>query len=83
MGDDFIIKIQILEEKNSFYFITFNFFKSFYYSINLKRQSGHSGFRPDTSSLVTIDLQTFTDQFYSKCLTRFCQENSKCFHTFI
>ena len=38
----------------SFNFIFNTFFKSYYCSINLKRQSEHSGLCPDTSSLVSI-----------------------------
>ena len=40
------------KKKSSFYFISFIFFMYYCCSINLKRQSEHSGLRPDTSSLV-------------------------------
>ena len=51
----FIKKIEILEEKKfSFCFISIIFFKCYDCSINLKRQSEHSGLRPDTSSLVSF-----------------------------
>ena len=50
-GDDFHKKFQILEKKISFFF-TFNF--SMLLLLHLKRQSEHSGLRPDTSSLVVI-----------------------------
>ena len=53
-GDDFHKKLQILEKKISFNFIAFNFFIGYYCSINIKRQSEHSGLRLDTSSLVII-----------------------------
>ena len=39
-------------KKNSLYFISFIFLMYYCCSINLKRQSEHSGLRPDTSSLV-------------------------------
>ena len=41
-------------KKKKFHFILFRLIFLCYYccSINLKRQSEHSGFRPDTSSLV-------------------------------
>ena len=57
-GMFFIKKFQILEKKFSFYFITFSFF-CYYCTINLKRQSEHSGLRPDTSSLVFFGISTF------------------------
>ena len=47
----FIKKNQILQKKILFCFITFIFF-CYYCSINLIRQSEHSGLRPDTSNLV-------------------------------
>ena len=52
----FIKKISNFGKKYSFYFISLNFL--FYYCcpINLKRQSEHSGLRPDTSSLVFFYL---------------------------
>ena len=41
--------------KKKFHFILFHLIFLFYYcSINFKRQSEHSGLRPDTSSLVTF-----------------------------
>ena len=58
---DFIKKFQILE---IFFFIFFYyiFFLCYYCSINLKRQSEHSGLCPDTSSLVFFfDLLSFID----------------------
>ena len=39
----------------SFYFITINF-SCYYCSIDLKRQSEHSGLRPDTSNLVRLKV---------------------------
>ena len=56
VGMIFIKKFQILEKKISFYFISLNFLCYYYCSINVKRQSEHSGLRPDTSSLVSIAL---------------------------
>ena len=52
-GDDFYLKFSNLKKKFvfSFCFVTFNFLM-LYCSINLKRQSEHSGLRPDTSDLV-------------------------------
>ena len=44
-GDDFHKKFQILD----FFFLHFN-----HILLNIKRQSEHSGLRPDTSSLVCI-----------------------------
>ena len=44
--------IFIKKFKFSIYFITFNFFIGYNCSINIKRQSEHSGLCPDTSSLV-------------------------------
>ena len=52
-GDDFHKNFQILEKKIDFVLFHW-FFKCFYCSINLKRQSEHSGLRFDTSSLVVI-----------------------------
>ena len=50
-GDDFIKKIQILEF--FFHLVLFHLiFRCYYCSTNLKRQSEHSGLRPDTSSPV-------------------------------
>ena len=55
MGDDFHKKlISNLRKKNSFHFISFNFLCYYCCSINLKRQSEHSGLRPGTSSLVLV-----------------------------
>ena len=65
-GDDFVKKIQILEFFFSFYFITLTFL-CYYCSINLKRQSEHSGLRPDTSSLVYWNK---TDSSKSVCANR-------------
>ena len=48
-------------KKNSFYFISFNFLCYYCCSINLKRQSEHSGLRPDTSSLVVVFAATNFD----------------------
>ena len=64
-GDDFHKKFQNLEKKISFNFITFNFFIGYYCSINIKRQSEHSGLR-----LIRAVLFTFIDadrntHFYS------------------
>ena len=50
----FIKNLQILEEKNFILFYFILFFSCYYCSINLKRQSEHSGLRPDTSSLVCL-----------------------------
>ena len=58
-GDNFHKKIQILEKKFSFFFISFNFLCYYCCSINLKRQSEPSGLRPDTSSLVIIYFGLF------------------------
>ena len=54
VGGDFHKQFQILEEKKfSILFCVIEFFNVIYYcSKNLKRHSEHSGFRPDTSSLV-------------------------------
>ena len=57
-GDDFFTKNLNFKKKKLFYVITFNFL-IVYSSINLKRQSEHSGLRLDTSSLVKYY------QFYS------------------
>ena len=57
--DDFLKKSQILEENNSFYFITF-IVLCYYGSINLKRQSEHSGFCPESLYGVC------GDDFYKK-----------------
>ena len=47
-------------KKNSFYFSYIQFFFSYYCcSIDLKRQSEHSGLRPDTSSLVSFVWKKF------------------------
>ena len=45
--------------KKSFHFILFQLIFLCYYccSINLKRQSEHSGLRPDTSSLVLFAIK--------------------------
>ena len=58
-GMIFFKKFQILEKKFSFYFISFNFLCFYCCSINLKRQSEHSGLRPDTSSLVLFAYSLF------------------------
>ena len=59
-GDDFHKKFQILEK----IFILFHLiFLCFYCcSINVKRQSEHSGLRPDTSSLVGLGLEPIAIQ---------------------
>ena len=44
-----------LKKKMSFCVISFNFFKCYYCSINLRRQSEHSGICPDTISLVFFE----------------------------
>ena len=68
-GDDFHKKFQILEKKIPFWFI---FFKCYYCSINLNRQSEHSGLRPDTSILVVILASTI---LLPSCVTyqHFCK----------
>ena len=54
-GDDFYIKFQILEKKNSLFLLIQLFFLCYYCcSINLKRQWEHSALRPDTSVLVVF-----------------------------
>ena len=53
MGDDFIKKNSNFRIFFSFHFVLLTF-SCYYYSINLKRQSEHSGLRPDMSSLVSI-----------------------------
>ena len=50
----FIKNFKFWKKKISFYFISFNFLCYYCCSINLKRQSEHSGLRPDSSSLVII-----------------------------
>ena len=60
MGDYFHKKSQI--NKKSFLMIHL-IFSSHYCSIDLKRQSEHSGLRPDTSSLVQLQDQQ-TNSFY-------------------
>ena len=62
-GMIFIKKFQILEKKISFYFISFNFLILLLLLINLKRQSEHSGLRPDTSSLVNFENIFFINEF--------------------
>ena len=67
-GDDFHKKFQILEKK-IFFFILFyflEFLKCYYCSINLKRQSEHSGLRPDTSSLVAISTEWLAEHFFDE-----------------
>ena len=69
-GDDFHIEFEIFGE--SFFFILFNyflFFKCYYSSVNLKRQSEHSGLCPDTSSLVSVCF-TLKLNFYILSLNR-------------
>ena len=51
-GDDFHKKNSNFRKKILFDFFFQGIFKCYYCSINLKRQSEHSGLRPDTSSLV-------------------------------
>ena len=53
-GMIFIKKFQILEKKFSFYFFHLIFLCYNCCSINLKKQSEHSGLRPVTSSLVSL-----------------------------
>ena len=60
-GMIFIKKFQILEKEIFILFYFVYFFKCYYCSINQKRQSEHSGFRPDTSSLVRIHFSKVTD----------------------
>ena len=70
-GDDFHKKFHILEKK--IFFVLFHwFFKCYYCSINLKRQSEHSGLRPDTSSLVYFEIGMLNpkiDLFIISCST--------------
>ena len=61
--DNFHKKFRILEKKVSFNFITFNFFRVITASLNIKRQSEHSGLRLDTSSLVEIRDHLFKTRF--------------------
>ena len=52
--------LQILDFFFFFHFIFFIFiFTCYYCSINLKRQSEHSGLRPDTSNLVLLHLHSW------------------------
>ena len=53
VGDGFHEKSQILEKKNHF-ILLYSIFYYYYCSIKLKMQSEHTGFCPDTSSLVVL-----------------------------
>ena len=57
-----------------FIFISFNFLCYYCCSINLKRQSEHSGLRPDTSSLVvlTFDTKKIVPTFDTKVTEYLC-----------
>ena len=48
----FFKNFKLKKKKNSFYFNSFIFSMYYCCSINLKRQSEHSGLRPDTSRFV-------------------------------
>ena len=60
-GMIFIEKFSNFRKKKAFHFILFHLVflccVCYYCSINIKRQSELSGFRPDTSSLVLIKKQ--------------------------
>ena len=58
VGDDFHKKFQFLEKKIFILFLHL-IFKCYYCSINLKRQSEHSGLCPDTSSLVLFHFNFY------------------------
>ena len=70
----FIKNFKLKKKFILFYFISFNFLCYYCCSINLRRQSEHSGIRPDTSSLVylSVDLSSIKSNHiifktYSKC----------------
>ena len=67
----FIKKFHIFEKKKFFLFYFIEFFKCYYCSINLKRQSEYSGLRPDTSSLVSLFMAIDTDIFEWRILKLF------------
>ena len=74
-GIIFIKKISNFREKK-FHFILFHLiFLCYYCSINLKRQSEHSGLRPDTSSIVTFFNQVLklVSLFFSLLICQACQ----------
>ena len=64
-GIIFIYKKNQILEKKIFHFVLFNLiFFCYYCSINLIRQSEHSGLFPDTSSLVFSITQLSTNHFF-------------------
>ena len=87
-GDDFHKKFQILEKKISFFLFHLIFLCYNCCSINLKKQSEHSGLRPVTSSLVrsvSFWLQSFlkllAKELMSECVllaTAFNQDLPHC-----
>ena len=59
----FIKNFKFLKKKNHFILFYFIFLCYYCYSRNIKRQSEHSGLRPDTSSLVNfIEKRKTKDQ---------------------
>ena len=54
------------EQKNFIFYLLHLIFSCYYCSIDLKRQSEHSGTRPDTSSFVVPTFDTkVTEYFFS------------------
>ena len=69
-GEMIFIKISNFRKKNySFSFIHLIFY-CYYCSINPKRPSEHSGFRPDTSSLVLVSFKNSLSDLQCKPLVR-------------
>ena len=76
-GVMFFIKNFKFKKKKYFHFIFsyIEFFKVYYCSINLKRQSKHSWLRPDTSSLDVLTFDTKVTEYLCSGWVFFLQTN--------